>query len=97
MSYRLRYSEETRRALRILPGFYRQRVKRIVEQLSEEARPAKAKAPRDLEDGWRIRVGSWRIIYQVDEDGGEIYILASREKTGPETYQDLLADDLTKD
>ena len=81
--------------LRTLPGFYRQRVKRIVEQLSEEPRPAQAKALRDLEDGWRIRLGSWRIIYQVDEAGGDITILAIREKAGPETYQDLPADDVT--
>lgn len=89
MSYRLRYSEETRLALRTLPGFYRQRAKHLIESLAENPYPPKSKQLRDAEDLYRLRLGSWRIIYHVDRDDREVYILAIREKTGPETYEDL--------
>ena len=90
MSYRLRYSEEVRHALRSLPGFYRQQVRRMLEALPENPRPPRSGPLREgIPNGCRIRLGRWRIIYQVDDDERTIYVLAIRRKTGPETYQDL--------
>lgn len=89
MSYRLRYSEEIRLALRTLPGFYRQRAKHLIEALSDDPFPPKSKQLRDAEALYRLRLGSWRIIYHVDHADREVHILAIREKTGPETYEDL--------
>lgn len=89
MSYRLRYSQETRLALQTLPGFYRQRAKRVIEALVDDPYPRKSKQLRDADNLHRLRLGSWRILYHVDEGDQEIYIVTIREKIGPETYEDL--------
>lgn len=89
MSYALRYTEETRRALKTLPGFYRQRAKQLLEALAQDPYPPRSKLLRDATDLYRLRLGGWRIIYQVDEDDQQVIIVAIREKTGPETYEDL--------
>ena len=90
MSYQLRYSGEARHALRSLPAFYRQQVRRVLEALPENPHPPRSGLLREgMPNGYRIRLGRWRIIYQVDGDEQTIYVLAIRRKAGPETYQDL--------
>ena len=90
MSYRPRYSEEVRQALRSLPGFCRQQVRRVLEALPGNPHPPGSRPLREgIPNGYRIRLGRWRIIYQVDDDEQTIYVLAIRRKTGPETCQDL--------
>ncbi len=90
MSYRLEYSEEVRGDLRTLPGFYRQRIRRILEALPDDPRPACRRPLRgDIPNGYKIRLDHWRVIYQVDDAEQALYVLAIRRKTGPETYQDL--------
>ena len=90
MSYRLGYSEEVRHAWRSLTGFHRQQVRRMLEALPENPHPPRSGPLREgIPNGYRIRLGRWRIIYQVSDDERTIYVLAIRRKTGPETYQDL--------
>ena len=90
MSYRLRYSEEVRHTLRSLPGFHRQQVRRLLEALPENPHPPRSGPLREgIPNGYRIRLGRWRIIYQVDDDEQTIYVLAIRRKAGPETYEHL--------
>ena len=90
MSYRLRYSGEVRHALRSLPAFYRQQVRRVLEALPENPHPPRSGPLREgIPNGYRIRLGRWRIIYQVDDDEQTIYVLAIRRKAGPETYEHL--------
>jgi mRNA-degrading endonuclease RelE of RelBE toxin-antitoxin system len=88
--YRLRYSEEVRRALHRLPGNYRQRFRRILEKLPDDPYPAGSVPLRhSVPGGRKMRLDQWRLIYQVDEQAQILYVLAIRRKTGPETYQDL--------
>jgi mRNA interferase RelE/StbE len=72
-----------------MPGNYRQRVRRLIEALIDEPRPAEAKELRDLPGRYRIRLNSWRIIYRVDDEGQIILVLGVRRKTSPETYTDI--------
>jgi mRNA interferase RelE/StbE len=87
--YRINYTDEARRALRTLPGNYRQRIRRLIEALAENPRPKKAKELRDLPNRYRIRLDRWRVIYRVDDEDITILILRVRRKTGPETYGNL--------
>lgn len=89
MSYQISFSGEARRQLRALPGRYRQRIRRLIDALEYEPRPAGAKELRDLPNVYRIRIDTWRLIYQVDDNTVTILVLGIRHKTGPETYQDL--------
>ncbi len=89
MNYQLNYSDEARRALRDLPGRYRQRARRLIAALAGEPRPAAAKELRDLRDFYRLWLNGWRIIYRVADEVGVVFVLAIRRKTGPETYENL--------
>jgi mRNA-degrading endonuclease RelE of RelBE toxin-antitoxin system len=89
VNYRLNYSDEARRALRILPGRYRQRARRLIESLAGEPRPQAAKELRHLPNRYRLWLNGWRIIYRVDDDAQRVLILAVRHKTGPEIYEDI--------
>ncbi len=90
MSYQISYSEEAERSLRRLPGRYRQRARRVIEDLAKDPRPLRAEALRDYPPGvYRVWLNGWRIIYQVDDEAGSLWIVAIRLKTGPETYLGL--------
>lgn len=89
MSCRVRFSDEAKRTLTSLPGRYRQRARRTIEELASEPRPAGAKELRGRPGVYRLYLNGWRIIYQIDEDAGIVWIVAIRMKTGPETYEGL--------
>jgi mRNA-degrading endonuclease RelE of RelBE toxin-antitoxin system len=72
-----------------MPGNYRQRARRLLENLADDPFPTGAKELRDLPGRFRLRLDGWRIIYRVDEQTGSLLILAIRRKVSPETYQGL--------
>jgi mRNA interferase RelE/StbE len=88
-TYQLKYSDEARAALSALPGNYRQRIKRLIEGLGTNPRPAQARALRDNPNGYRLRLGPWRIIYRVHDEDQLVLIAAVRLKQGPETYHSV--------
>ncbi len=92
MRYKIRYSDEAKRALRGLPGHYRQRIKRLIEALARDPRPNYAEDLRDRPMRFKIPVDKWRLIYEVEDASGTVWILRVKIKTGPETYAGL--DDL---
>ena len=89
MTYRISYSDEARKALRKLPGRYRQRVRRLIEFLARVPRPASAKELRGLPNVFRIWINGWRLIYQVRDEEERVLIIGIRRKRGPETYHNL--------
>ena len=89
VNYRLSYTDEARRALRKLPGRYRQRARRIIEELAHEPAPPAVEEIRGLPNRYRIPLNGWRIIYRVEAADGALIVLAVRLKTGPETYHNL--------
>ena len=89
MSYRIRYSQEAKRALPRLPGRYRQRARRLIVALANDPRPAGAEELRGRPGILRVWLDGWRIVYQVDDDAGVLLIIGVRYKTGPETYESL--------
>jgi mRNA interferase RelE/StbE len=74
-----------------LPGRMRQRVRKAVEAMAENARPAKSKAldvpglPCEVR---RLRLDRWRIVYAVTEADEVVDVLAVRKRP-PYDYGDL--------
>lgn len=91
MRYQLKYTAEAKAALPAIPGYYRQQIRRAVEGLAENPRPAMAEVTRQP-NRLKIKFDRWRLIYDVDDEDEIIRILRIRLKRGPETYQGL--DDL---
>jgi mRNA interferase RelE/StbE len=89
MPRRLRITATAKKELRRLPGYVRQRARRIVNALADHPRPREAKELRGMPGRYRIRLNKWRIIYRVDDEDQVVLILRVRRKTGPETYEDI--------
>jgi len=74
-----------------LPGHVRQRVRRIVDSLADEPRPASSQSLRaDLPaiELRRVRINRWRIVHSVSETESIVDVLAVRRRP-PYDYGDL--------
>jgi mRNA interferase RelE/StbE len=63
--YRIELSPRARRDLRKLPRSDQVRVAARINELAGNPRPAGAVKLAGAEDLWRVRVGEYRIVYQV--------------------------------
>lgn len=90
MAYRIRYSDEAKRSIASIPGNYRQRIRRTIEELATEPLPAEViEFQRELVGLFKIKIERWRIIYSFNDDAGIVFIIGIRPKTGPQTYENL--------
>ena len=67
MAYRLELSPRARRDLKKLPAQVRQRLKGPIDALVHTPRPIGAVKLEAEENTYRIRVGSYRILYEVHD------------------------------
>jgi mRNA interferase RelE/StbE len=67
VAYRLELSPRARRDLKKLPPQVRERLKRPIEALVHTPRPPRAVKLGGEEDTYRIRVGSYRVLYEVHD------------------------------
>jgi mRNA-degrading endonuclease RelE of RelBE toxin-antitoxin system len=89
MSYQVELGEEARRAIRVVPGNYRQRIRRLIDALEANPRPHRAKLLREHANVYRISLDHWRIVYIVEDELERITIVRVRVNTGPEIYEEL--------
>ena len=66
MSYSVFILRRAQGELDKLPVESYERVKEAIQRLSEEQRPSGCKKLTNRE-GWRIRVGDYRVIYEIDD------------------------------
>jgi mRNA interferase RelE/StbE len=93
--FRLWIEPDVHSAREMLPGNIRQRVKRIIGNLSNEPRPAHSRAldvdelqvPAHVEIR-RLRLDKWRILYAVNEAEGWVWVLQIHKRP-PYQYEDL--------
>jgi mRNA interferase RelE/StbE len=84
-----------------LPGNVRQRVRREIGALAENAQPPHSRqlqSPEPEQTLWRLRLDRWRIVYLVTEADATVDVLAVRRRP-PYDYGDLpdLLENLTDD
>lgn len=58
-----------------VPLRVRQRIIRSIESLSEDPRPPMASKLTGHEDFYRIRVGDYRVVYEVEDDRLVVLVL----------------------
>ena len=88
---------EAHSARKALPGNIRQRVKRVLDALANEPRPASSREldvsdigiPTNIEIR-RVRLDKWRILYAVNDTDGWVWILQIRKRP-PYQYENLPA------
>ncbi|MEE9201997.1 MAG: type II toxin-antitoxin system RelE/ParE family toxin [Dehalococcoidia bacterium] len=74
MSYQLLILRRAQRELASLPAPEYERVKEAVRKLAGEPRPPGCRKLAGRE-GWRIRVGDYRVIYEVNDQERTMVVL----------------------
>jgi mRNA interferase RelE/StbE len=78
-------------AAKQLPGNVRQRVKRFIDDLKDDARPAHTKrleTTQTVLEVRRLRLDDWRVLYAVNEELKQVQVFAIRQRP-PYDYADL--------
>jgi mRNA interferase RelE/StbE len=78
--YALRLARSARKELEALSDAMLARVARQLDSLSAQPRPPGCKKLRGAQDLWRVRVGSFRIIYRIDDTAQLIEVQAIRDR-----------------
>ncbi|MBC7252335.1 MAG: type II toxin-antitoxin system RelE/ParE family toxin [Anaerolineae bacterium] len=77
--YRVRTaSRRVEKEIAALPRHVRERVIEAIQKLAENPHPQGArKLMGEMGGAWRVRVGDYRVIYDVDDDKRVVIILAA--------------------
>jgi mRNA interferase RelE/StbE len=65
VSYHVEFTVAAARQVKKLPRLARDRILDAIEDLGEDPRPHRAKKLVGEQTAWRIRVGDYRVIYDV--------------------------------
>ena len=80
MAYSINIKKSVEKDLRNLPTSMISRVIEAIDGLKENPYPKQSKKLRATEKTYRLRVGNYRIIYQVDEERKEITVYHVRHR-----------------
>ena len=86
MKFRLRFTSAARRDLRRLDTRIRNRIEDAIEALSENPYPRASLKLKGVDSAWRIRVGAFRVVYEVHEDLILVTVLKV-DRRGEDTYR----------
>ena len=76
MTYRIEFSPAAARQLRKLDGDVRRRIQAVVELLARDPLPAGATKLVGGRGEWRVRTGTHRIVYEIDDGVLVVLVLA---------------------
>ena len=74
MAYVVHMRSSAERERRRLQGHIRQRINRHLLQLESEPRPSGVEKLVGRPNSWRIRVGDYRILYEIDDTNQRVII-----------------------
>ena len=80
VAYNICWKESVHKDFRRFPASLISRVIKKVESLPANPIPADSKKLRDTEHTYRVRVGDYRIIYQINTSDKEILIFRVRHR-----------------
>ncbi len=67
MAYKISFTRQSQKDLSNLPTSDFRRVESAIAKLADNPRPHKSKKLTGRE-GWRIRIGDYRVIYLIEDD-----------------------------
>jgi mRNA interferase RelE/StbE len=73
--YRVELAARAERAFRDLPADVQRRLVPAIEALAQDPRPPRCKKLSGEESVWRIRVGDYRIVYQIRENELRVLVI----------------------
>jgi mRNA interferase RelE/StbE len=82
--YSVQFARSARKELQALPARIQDRLLEAIEALAEEPRPRGCKKLKGTAATYRIRVGDYRVVYDVD--GDKILVLIVRVRHRKDAY-----------
>ncbi len=79
MAYEVLIKASVEKEIRRLPSNVCERVNSAILALREESRPSGVRKLR-REEGWRIRVGDYRVVYSIDDGLREVTVYRVRHR-----------------
>lgn len=76
MAYEVRFKSSARRAFDSLARQLQARILAKIDPLAENPRPIGSKKLAGPEDRWRIRVGDFRVIYEIHDQVLVVLVIA---------------------
>lgn len=73
--YTVIISPRAARDLEKAPAHVEKRAQAIIDKLAENPRPLGALKLKGAEQTWRVRVGDWRVVYEIRDDKLIVLIL----------------------
>ena len=73
MNWRVELARDAKKELARLPAAVQRRIARVLLSLENDPFPAGAKKLKNR-DGWRVRVGDYRILYFADKTARQIVV-----------------------
>ena len=86
MPYRVELAPAAQRDLQRLPREIQARLAAAIQALSDEPRPPGVRKLRGEELSWRIRVGAYRVIYDV-HDSHDLVVVFRISRRNEATYR----------
>lgn len=83
--YQIEFTTSAAKEYRALPREIKRRVSVAIDGLSQEPRPHGVRKLSGHERLYRIRVGEYRILYEIDDD--RVLILVTRVRHRNEAYR----------
>jgi mRNA interferase RelE/StbE len=75
MAYRIEVKPQAEKALARIPNPHRRRIAKAIDGLARTPRPAGCVKLAGADDAYRIRVGDYRIVYQIVDRVLIVYII----------------------
>ncbi len=75
VSFRIEFAPSAVRELQRLPREVQVRIARKIDGLAANPRPSGSKKLQGLSDRWRIRIGDYRVIYDIHDDIVRVLVL----------------------
>jgi mRNA interferase RelE/StbE len=78
--YTITFARSARKELEKLDPAILNRIFPFIESLSQNPRPSQCKKLSGLQNLWRIRIGEYRVIYQISDKQRAVDIIAMRHR-----------------
>ena len=75
MAYRIQFKKSARKEIAALPKRDQRRVVSAIEALSDDPRPEGVRKLTGTEDAYRLRVGDYRIVYQITDNVLTVFVV----------------------
>lgn len=86
MSYKVKFTKSAKKQLRRLPLDVQERIQARVNDLKIEPRLDGVKKLKGQENSYRIRIGDYRVVYEIEDDVLKVTVVKVKHRS--EVYKD---------